>query len=206
MCSSVSPGVAFARRLMIVSTDGPSPTLAEVPTFILAGHEVRLPLAVINYDLTSLVIDQLNSNDMGPLRSRLPPRHPIAPPAGASLSRHGRAVRRHARPPAVSRRGAEGVVEAASACAAHVEVRYSQRSLRLTAKLSRPPRTDTPTFTFCTRCATKADVIPLSTPVMGKDGVERREITVGKGDHIVMPFLLVNRDKAVWGEDADEFK
>jgi len=30
-------------------------------------------------------------------------------------------------------------------------------------------------------------------------------VRMEKGDHVLLPLLLVNRDRRIWGEDADEF-
>ncbi|KAG8975977.1 hypothetical protein FRB90_009369, partial [Tulasnella sp. 427] len=48
--------------------------------------------------------------------------------------------------------------------------------------------------------------IPVSQPYIDKKGVERTEISVGAGEEIVIPIALVNRDKEIWGEDADELR
>ncbi|KAG8933005.1 hypothetical protein FRC00_013746 [Tulasnella sp. 408] len=56
------------------------------------------------------------------------------------------------------------------------------------------------------RCAGQDTSIPVSTPYIDKSGVERREVGVGAGEQIVIPIWLINRDKEIWGEDAEEFK
>ncbi|KAG8933004.1 hypothetical protein FRC00_013745, partial [Tulasnella sp. 408] len=48
--------------------------------------------------------------------------------------------------------------------------------------------------------------IPVGTPYIDKKGVERTEINVGAREEIVIPITLINRDKEIWGEDAEEFK
>ncbi|KIO34090.1 hypothetical protein M407DRAFT_64608 [Tulasnella calospora MUT 4182] len=55
------------------------------------------------------------------------------------------------------------------------------------------------------RCAGKDDYIPVSTPYTDKNGVERTEIRIAAGEQIFIPVALANRDKAIWGEDADVF-
>ncbi|KAG9018780.1 hypothetical protein FRB90_009784 [Tulasnella sp. 427] len=55
------------------------------------------------------------------------------------------------------------------------------------------------------RCAGKDDSIPVSTPYTDKNGVERTEIQIAAGEQIYVPLSLVNRDRAIWGEDADAF-
>ena len=49
-------------------------------------------------------------------------------------------------------------------------------------------------------------VVPLSTPVMGIDGREMHEVVVPKGTTILISILNANRDPAVWGPDACEWK
>ncbi|KAL7411750.1 putative cytochrome P450 [Mrakia frigida] len=57
------------------------------------------------------------------------------------------------------------------------------------------------------RVSTKdIDTIPLSTPVIGRDGKEMNEITIGKDVAIFIPILSMNRSEAIFGPDAKEFK
>ncbi|KII91513.1 hypothetical protein PLICRDRAFT_105725 [Plicaturopsis crispa FD-325 SS-3] len=56
------------------------------------------------------------------------------------------------------------------------------------------------------RTAMRDDVIPLAQPFVDRNGVERYEIHIRKGDGIFIPILAINRSKALWGEDAHEFK
>ncbi|KIO26749.1 hypothetical protein M407DRAFT_23945 [Tulasnella calospora MUT 4182] len=56
------------------------------------------------------------------------------------------------------------------------------------------------------RCAGQDTSIPVGTPYIDKKGIERTEISVGAGEEIIIPISLINRDKEIWGEDADEFK
>ncbi|KAG8882214.1 hypothetical protein FRB97_008555 [Tulasnella sp. 331] len=56
------------------------------------------------------------------------------------------------------------------------------------------------------RTAAKDDLIPLSTPIVDRNGVKRWEIRVAKGDVMYISLLAMNRDKSIWGEDALEFK
>ncbi|KIO26747.1 hypothetical protein M407DRAFT_74068 [Tulasnella calospora MUT 4182] len=56
------------------------------------------------------------------------------------------------------------------------------------------------------RCAGQDTSIPVSTPYIDRNGVERMEISIGAGEEIIIPISLINRDKEIWGEDADEFK
>ncbi|KAG9003793.1 hypothetical protein FRB93_010809 [Tulasnella sp. JGI-2019a] len=55
------------------------------------------------------------------------------------------------------------------------------------------------------READRDDVIPLSMPIVDRKGVERREVRIGKGDSVFLSIVAMNRDKTIWGEDADEF-
>ncbi|KAI0763289.1 cytochrome P450 [Trametes elegans] len=55
------------------------------------------------------------------------------------------------------------------------------------------------------RIATEDTLLPLGEPVH-INGQAHDRIWVGKGTPIVMPILAINRDKALWGEDAFEFK
>nr|BED42952.1 cytochrome P450 monooxygenase [Trametes versicolor] len=56
------------------------------------------------------------------------------------------------------------------------------------------------------RVATRDDIIPLSKPFIGQDGVEYQSIAVSAGCPIIIPILTLHRSKAIWGEDAYEFK
>jgi len=56
------------------------------------------------------------------------------------------------------------------------------------------------------RQATKDTVIPLSEPVQGVDGRLLSEIVVPKGTTLHIGVRALNRSKAVWGEDAKEWK
>ncbi|KAG8908284.1 hypothetical protein FRB99_007817 [Tulasnella sp. 403] len=56
------------------------------------------------------------------------------------------------------------------------------------------------------RCASKDDVVPLSTPFLDRNGVEHTEFRISKGEPIFIPVLCMNRDKRIWGEDAHEFR
>lgn len=54
--------------------------------------------------------------------------------------------------------------------------------------------------------AAEDSVISLSTPITGADGKPLSEIVVPKGTEIIMHFQGCNRNKAIWGEDALEWK
>ncbi|BEI86734.1 hypothetical protein CcaverHIS002_0700800 [Cutaneotrichosporon cavernicola] len=55
------------------------------------------------------------------------------------------------------------------------------------------------------REAVSDQVIPLSEPVMGRDGKLMSEVHVKAGTTIFLPIMNVNRSKEIWGEDADKF-
>ncbi|EJF57472.1 cytochrome P450 [Dichomitus squalens LYAD-421 SS1] len=63
-----------------------------------------------------------------------------------------------------------------------------------------------PPVTNTMRAANEDDVIPLGEPIIDKKGNVLHEIPVAKGTRIVIPILAVHRSKAIWGEDALEFK
>lgn len=56
------------------------------------------------------------------------------------------------------------------------------------------------------RCAEHDDIIPLATPFVDRNGIERGEIRVKAGEQVFINIALLNRDKAIWGDDALEFK
>ncbi|KAJ7486927.1 cytochrome P450 [Mycena latifolia] len=56
------------------------------------------------------------------------------------------------------------------------------------------------------RCAAQDDVVPLATPFTDVDGVVHESLKVTKGQTIMIPILAMNRDPAIWGPDALEFK
>ncbi|KAJ7810718.1 cytochrome P450 [Mycena olivaceomarginata] len=49
-------------------------------------------------------------------------------------------------------------------------------------------------------------VLPLSSPIIGVDGIALHSIAVPKGTSIYLATAAANRNKRVWGEDALEFK
>lgn len=54
--------------------------------------------------------------------------------------------------------------------------------------------------------ARKDAILPLSQPIRGLDGSEMENIFVPKDTDIMVGILAVNRDPAIWGEDADQWK
>ena len=49
-------------------------------------------------------------------------------------------------------------------------------------------------------------VMPISEPIIGNDGNPMKEILVPAGTEIIVGIRPINKDKAIWGEDAAEFK
>ncbi|KAL7277359.1 hypothetical protein ACG7TL_009219 [Trametes sanguinea] len=52
----------------------------------------------------------------------------------------------------------------------------------------------------------KDGVLPLSQPIRATDGTLMTEIVVPRGTNIIVAIMASNRNKALWGEDAHEFK
>ena len=48
--------------------------------------------------------------------------------------------------------------------------------------------------------------MPLSEPIIGVDGKEMKDIFVPKDTSVIVGILACNRNKAIWGEDAREWK
>ena len=48
--------------------------------------------------------------------------------------------------------------------------------------------------------------MPLAQPVRGRDGREISEITVERGTPALLHYQASNVDKALWGDDAEEWK
>ena len=49
-------------------------------------------------------------------------------------------------------------------------------------------------------------VLPLSSPIRGRDGTLMSEIPIPKGTEIIMGVLGHNTNTALWGADANEWK
>lgn len=59
----------------------------------------------------------------------------------------------------------------------------------------------------CHSYRTREDVVlPLSEPIRGIDGTLMHEIAIPKDTSISVGILACNRNKAIWGEDATEWK
>ncbi|WRT69267.1 uncharacterized protein IL334_006251 [Kwoniella shivajii] len=55
------------------------------------------------------------------------------------------------------------------------------------------------------RQSTEDTIVPLGTPVRGRDGKMVESINLPKGAMMMIPILNVNTSTAVWGEDAESF-
>ncbi|KAM5538786.1 hypothetical protein V8D89_007508 [Ganoderma adspersum] len=49
-------------------------------------------------------------------------------------------------------------------------------------------------------------VLPLSQPIRGTDGLTVKQLAIPRGTNIVIAIMASNRSKALWGEDAHEWK
>ncbi|KAF9532505.1 cytochrome P450 [Crepidotus variabilis] len=56
------------------------------------------------------------------------------------------------------------------------------------------------------RIALQDTVLPLQSPATGLDGQPMHEVLVPKGTNIIISVFNCNRNPAIWGQDADEFK
>ncbi|OSC98518.1 cytochrome P450 [Trametes coccinea BRFM310] len=77
-------------------------------------------------------------------------------------------------------------------------LRYLDNVLREVVRLH-------PSLPSSLRMSMEDDMLPLGEPVY-INGVAHDRIWVPKGTPIVIPILAINRDKALWGEDAFEFR
>ncbi|KAK7026770.1 hypothetical protein VNI00_015427 [Paramarasmius palmivorus] len=56
------------------------------------------------------------------------------------------------------------------------------------------------------RVLAKDDVIPLGEPFTDKNGDIHHEVRAKKGQEFIVSIAALNRDKTLWGDDADDFK
>ncbi|KAG8709037.1 hypothetical protein FRC09_000904 [Ceratobasidium sp. 395] len=63
-----------------------------------------------------------------------------------------------------------------------------------------------PAVTSTAREVTHDVQIPVSKSFQDRYGVERTSIGVQKGDTVIIPILVMNRNKEIWGEDAEVFR
>ncbi|KZP14954.1 cytochrome P450 [Athelia psychrophila] len=78
-------------------------------------------------------------------------------------------------------------------------LQYLDAVIRETVRLYSP-------IPFVNRIANKDTVLPFSQPVAGIDGTDIREIAVPKGTVVTVAIMRANRDPAIWGADAQEWK
>ncbi|KAJ6457098.1 cytochrome P450, partial [Mycena vitilis] len=55
------------------------------------------------------------------------------------------------------------------------------------------------------RVATQDDVVPLARPFTAADGTVHESLKVTKGQTVMVPIVVLNRSKGIWGPDAAEF-
>ncbi|KAJ7259650.1 cytochrome P450 [Mycena rebaudengoi] len=60
--------------------------------------------------------------------------------------------------------------------------------------------------TATSRIAIRDDVIPLGTPYTDINGTVHETLRIVKGQPIIIPILILNRDSEIWGSDALEFR
>ncbi|KAI0716340.1 cytochrome P450 [Earliella scabrosa] len=63
-----------------------------------------------------------------------------------------------------------------------------------------------PAFYLSPKIAEEDTVLPLSTPIVGTDGQPITELIVPAGTMVWVNIFGLNRDKDIWGPDADEWK
>ncbi|KAJ7826433.1 cytochrome P450 [Mycena leptocephala] len=63
-----------------------------------------------------------------------------------------------------------------------------------------------PAFNDFARVAACDDVIPLSAPIVTKDGRSIDSIVIKKGENLVIPVRALSRRKELWGSDASDFR
>ncbi|KAG5636862.1 hypothetical protein H0H81_006584 [Sphagnurus paluster] len=63
-----------------------------------------------------------------------------------------------------------------------------------------------PPLSVVIRSSKKDAVVPLSTPIKGRDGQDINEIAIPKNTDIIISILNCNRDTSLWGSDALEWK
>ncbi|KAI0336177.1 cytochrome P450 [Cubamyces sp. BRFM 1775] len=59
---------------------------------------------------------------------------------------------------------------------------------------------------FTLRAAAEDDVIPLSEPIIDRHGKTQREIRIAAGNRVIISILEPHHSKAIWGDDALEFR
>jgi len=59
-----------------------------------------------------------------------------------------------------------------------------------------------PPLTSTTRTTAKDTVLPLSSPIIGKDGTLMSEVFIPRNTNVVIGIMASNRNTAIWGPDA----
>ena len=55
--------------------------------------------------------------------------------------------------------------------------------------------------------STRNDVVlPLMNPIIGEDGIEIPDVPIPNNTNVIISIIGVNRDPAIWGADALEWK
>ncbi|KAI0648480.1 cytochrome P450 [Trametes meyenii] len=80
-----------------------------------------------------------------------------------------------------------------------MELPYLDAICRETLRLYPPVR-------VLVRIVQKDGILPLSSPIIARDGSLIESVPVGPGQRIVTDLEAINRDKELWGEDAEEWK
>ncbi|KAG8821238.1 hypothetical protein FRC19_008097 [Serendipita sp. 401] len=62
-----------------------------------------------------------------------------------------------------------------------------------------------PPVEMSARVAEGDDIIPLDKPYMDRDGNLRDHIEVKKGDHFIIPIMVMNRSTEIWGPDGEVY-
>ncbi|KAI1793787.1 cytochrome P450 [Ganoderma leucocontextum] len=60
--------------------------------------------------------------------------------------------------------------------------------------------------TYAPRIAIKDTVLPLSTPVRGRDGTTMNELVISKGTSLILNYQATNNAPELWGDDTNEWK
>ncbi|KAJ7615362.1 cytochrome P450 [Roridomyces roridus] len=151
--ANVSPGVLEHQRLT------ESEMVAQIPTFLAAGHETSssaVTWALHALSLSPLVQSKLREELLG-LNTENPSMEELN------------------------------------------SLPYLENIVRETLRVHSP-------IPSIQRQAVQDDVLPLSTPYIGKDGTEHESLPIPKGQLVDIPILAVNTDKDIWGEDAELFR
>ncbi|KAI0651519.1 cytochrome P450 [Trametes meyenii] len=76
---------------------------------------------------------------------------------------------------------------------------YLDRVVRETLRLHAP-------VSFTLRSAAEDDVLPVSEPLVDRNGKTQHEIRIAKGNRVIVSILALHHSTEIWGEDALEFR